>query len=101
MYSLTVVVDGLCWSGEGKRGRELVEEMIGRGIKPNVVTFNVMLNACAKRWNFEELELVLLLMEKEGVAFSDHTYKVLIDGFTSSGKIDEAKKLVLEMHDKG
>ena len=65
MYSLTVVVDGLCWSGEGKRGRELVEEMIGRGIKPNVVTFNVMLNACAKRWNFEELELVLLLMEKE------------------------------------
>ena len=101
VYSLTVVVDGLCWSGEGKRGRELVEEMIGRGIKPNVVTFNVMLNACAKRWNFEELELVLLLMEKEGVAFSDHTYKVLIDGFTSSGKIDEAKKLVLEMHDKG
>ena len=35
------------------------------------------------------------------MAFSDHTYKVLIDGFTSSGKIDEAKKLVLEMHDKG
>ena len=101
VYSLSVVVDGLCWSGEVKRGRELVEEMIGRGIKPNVVTFNVMLNACAKRWNFEELELVLLLMEKEGVAFSDHTYKVLIDGFTSSGKIDEAKKLVLEMHDKG
>ncbi|KAK9992937.1 hypothetical protein SO802_022640 [Lithocarpus litseifolius] len=101
VYSLTVVVDGLCWSGEVKRGRLLVEEMIGRRMKTNVVTFDVMVNACAKRWNFEELELALLLMGKEGVAFSDHTYKVLIDGFTSSGKIDEAKKLVLEMHDKG
>ena len=100
VYSLSVVVDGLCWSGEVKRGRELVEEMIGRGIKPNVVTFSVMVNACAKRWNFEELELVLLLIEKEGMALSDHTYKVLMDRFTSSGKIDEAKKLVLEMHDK-
>nr|POE97907.1 pentatricopeptide repeat-containing protein [Quercus suber] len=101
LVEIPVVLDRLCWSGEVKRGWELVEEMIGRGIKPNVVTFNAMVNACAKRWNFEELELVLLLMEKEGVAFSDHMYKVLIDGFTSSGKIDEAKMLFLEMHDKG
>ncbi|KAF3949098.1 hypothetical protein CMV_024981 [Castanea mollissima] len=101
LVEIPVMVDGLCWSGEVKRGRELVKEMIGTGIKPSVVTINVMVNASAMRWNFEELELVLLLMEKEGVAFSDHTYKVLINGFTSSGKIDEAKKLFLEMHDKG
>jgi pentatricopeptide repeat protein len=102
VYSLTAVVDGLCRSGNVKRGRELVEEMIGRGIKPNAVTFNVMVDACVRRWNLGELDMVLLLMEKEGAtAFNDHTYKILIDGFTSFGKVDEAKRLVLEMHDKG
>lgn len=101
VYSLTVMVDWFCRSGEVKRGRKLVEEMIGRGIKPNSVTFNVMLNACAKRWDFVELDTVLLLMEKEGVEFNDKTYKILIEGFTSFGEFDQAKKLVWEMHDKG
>ncbi|XP_022943381.1 pentatricopeptide repeat-containing protein At2g28050 [Cucurbita moschata] len=101
VYSLTVVVDILCWNGEIKRGRELVEETLGKGIKPNIVTFNVMVSACAKRWNFEELDLILILMEKEEVRFDANTYKLLIDGFTSSGRTEAAKNLVMKMHDEG
>ncbi|KAG2327404.1 hypothetical protein Bca4012_036405 [Brassica carinata] len=97
VYSLTVVVSALCCDGEIKRARELVEEV---ETKPNIVTFKSMIDCCVKRWNFEELELVLELMEKESVVLDLDTYKILIDGFTSYGKIEEAEKLVSAMHDK-
>ncbi|KAK9940070.1 hypothetical protein M0R45_016745 [Rubus argutus] len=79
-------------NGEIRKSRELVEEMASRGIKPDIITFNIMVDACGKRWNFSELDLMLPLMEKEGVAFDVKTYQFLIDGFTS---------LVGEMHEKG
>ncbi|GAB4842902.1 hypothetical protein Ancab_012880 [Ancistrocladus abbreviatus] len=102
VFSLTAMVDGLCKIGEVKMARELVEQMVGRGIvKPNIITFNTLLDACAKRWKFGELDLVLVLMEKEGIGFNDSTYKFLIDGYSSYGKVEEATWLVLEMHDKG
>ncbi|GAV62629.1 PPR domain-containing protein/PPR_1 domain-containing protein/PPR_2 domain-containing protein [Cephalotus follicularis] len=101
VYSLTVVVDGLCTSGEIKKGRELVEVMIDRGLKPNIITYNIMINACSRRWNFEELDLILLLMEKEGESYNMKTYEFLIDGYSSFGKFEEAEKLVVEMQDKG
>ncbi|KAA8550346.1 hypothetical protein F0562_002030 [Nyssa sinensis] len=100
VFSLTVVVDGLCKCGEIKTARELVEEMVGRGIKPNIITCNTLVDACAKRWNFGEVDKILVLLEREGVDFNVETYKFLIDGFSSSGKIEEAERIVSEMHDK-
>ncbi|KAL1209525.1 Pentatricopeptide repeat-containing protein [Cardamine amara subsp. amara] len=101
VYSLTVVVSALCYNGEIKRGRELVEEMIlVKGIKPNIVTFKSMIDSCVKRWDFDELDLVFKLMESESVKLDLDTYKVLIDGFTSYGKIEEAERLIETMHDE-
>ncbi|CAH8263961.1 unnamed protein product [Arabidopsis lyrata] len=101
VYSLTVVVTALCCNGEITRGRELVEEMVlVKGIKPNIVTFKSMIDCCVKRWDFEELDLILKLMEKESVTLDLDSYKVLIDGFTSYGKLEEAERLVSTMHDK-
>lgn len=102
VYPLTIVVCALCSNGNIKMGRELVEEISKKGIvKPNVVTFNVLVAACVRRWNFVELELVLGLMKEEAVELNLASYKFLIDGFTSSGKAEEAERLLLEMHEKG
>ncbi|CAN7051224.1 unnamed protein product, partial [Brassica rapa subsp. trilocularis] len=98
VYSLTVVVSALCCNGEIKRGRELVEEV--ENIKPNIVTFKSMIDCCVKRWNFEELGLVLELMEEKNVSLDLDAYKILIDGFASYGKVEEAERLVSTMHDK-
>ncbi|KAI3412271.1 uncharacterized protein J3R85_017519 [Psidium guajava] len=101
VYSLTVVVDGLCRNGTVKMARELVEQMSRKRVEPNIVTFNTLVDACVKWWNFQELDLVLLLMQKEGVEFNPETYKFLIDGYTSFGWAKEAEKLILQMHDLG
>ncbi|WRX34148.1 Pentatricopeptide repeat - like 10 [Theobroma cacao] len=69
VYSLTAVVDGLCKNGDVKK------------------------DACAKSWDFEELDLVLGLMEKAGVEFNVETFKFFIDGYTSYGKINEAGRM--------
>ncbi|KAL5565756.1 hypothetical protein UlMin_028920 [Ulmus minor] len=99
-YSSSVVISGLCSDGDIKRSRELVEEIIAKGTKPDIVVFNIMLNTCGKRWNFEELDLVLNLMEKERVEFNLSTYGILIDGFASFGKVEEARSLLQKMHDQ-
>ncbi|PON66544.1 Pentatricopeptide repeat [Parasponia andersonii] len=100
-YSLSVVVAGLCSNGEIERSRELVEEMVDRGTELSTITFNTMLDACSKIWNFVELDLILGLMEKEGLGYDIHTCRILINGFTSFGKVKEAESLIKEMHDKG
>ncbi|KAI6685837.1 hypothetical protein NL676_031750 [Syzygium grande] len=101
VYSLTVVADGLCRNGAVKMARELVEQMSGKRVEPNIVTFNTLIEACVKWWNFRELDLVLLLMQKEGVEFNPDTYKFLIGGYTSFGRAKEAEKLIVKMHDLG
>ncbi|XP_030503304.2 pentatricopeptide repeat-containing protein At2g28050 [Cannabis sativa] len=100
-YSLSVVVAGLCWNGEIKRSRELVQAMVSRGITLSTITLNTMLDACSKRSNFVELDLILGLMEKEGLRFNVNTYRILVNGFTSIGKVKEAESLVKGMHDEG
>ncbi|KAI7743374.1 hypothetical protein M8C21_003557 [Ambrosia artemisiifolia] len=100
VYTLTVVVDGLCKNGEIKSARELVERGMCRGVGPNVVTFNTLVDACCRRWDFEELDLVLVLMKKGGVEFNLDTYRFLIDGFLSGGKVEDAERVIVEMCDK-
>ncbi|KAI3809544.1 hypothetical protein L1987_25521 [Smallanthus sonchifolius] len=100
VYTLTVVVDGLCKNGEIKSARELVQEAMCKDVKPNVITFNTLIYACCRRWNFQELDLVLVLMEKGGVEFNLETYKFLIDGFLSGGKVGDAERMIMEMYDK-
>ncbi|XP_076887127.1 uncharacterized protein LOC143537191 [Bidens hawaiensis] len=108
VYTLTVVVDRLCKVGDIKAGRELVKHamrMSGKVRpsvdKPNVVTFNTLIGACCRRWEFIELDLVLGLMEEGGLGWNVETYKILIDGYLSGGRVGDAERLVIEMCDKG
>ncbi|KAH0657872.1 hypothetical protein KY289_026620 [Solanum tuberosum] len=87
----------LALSGEIKKARELVEEMLSKGVKPNIITCNTLVDACARRWNFEEMNNILALMKRERVDLNVETYKFSVDGFLSSGKIDDAERLILEM----
>lgn len=99
VYSLTIVVSGLCNVGELKMARELVETA-GKSFKPNIVTFNTLVDACARRRDLLELDLVLLLMKRERIPYNDTTLKLLIECYSGSTKIEEAEKLLSEMHDK-
>ncbi|CAN1801939.1 Pentatricopeptide repeat-containing protein At2g28050 [Linum perenne] len=101
LYSFSVIVSGICENGEVMMCMEFIEEMIHNEIKPNVVTYNIMLNAYIRRWNLGEVETILGFMKKEETGFEAMTYKILIDGYTSCGKSDEVEGVVLDMNDNG
>lgn len=42
VYSLTTVVDGLCKKGEAVRAKALMDELVCKGFKPNVFTYNTL-----------------------------------------------------------
>ncbi|CAN1130198.1 Pentatricopeptide repeat-containing protein At2g28050 [Linum perenne] len=100
-YSLSVIVRRMGENWEVMMCREFVEEMICGEINPNVVTYNIILNACIRRWNLEEVETIFWFMKKEETSFDVMTYKMLIDGYTSCEKFDEVEGVVLDMNDNG
>ncbi|CAI0452861.1 unnamed protein product [Linum tenue] len=48
----------------------------------------------------QEMKL-LALMKNQETPCDERTYKILIDGYVSCGKLEEAETMVLERHDKG
>ncbi|GJS82877.1 pentatricopeptide repeat-containing protein [Tanacetum coccineum] len=48
-YFYELGVDGLCKNGEVRKGMELVEEGVVKGVRPNVITFNTLIDACKER----------------------------------------------------
>lgn len=49
VYSLTIVVEGLCRRGEVEKSRELVDEISRKGVKPEAYTYNTINNAYVKQ----------------------------------------------------
>uniref|UniRef100_A0A2P2NY29 Pentatricopeptide repeat-containing protein n=1 Tax=Rhizophora mucronata TaxID=61149 RepID=A0A2P2NY29_RHIMU len=97
VYSMTIVVDGLCKKGWIKRAMYVMIQMDCKGIKPNVVTYNTLLNAYIKRMDFEGVNKMLKLMEMREVVYNTTTYTLLIEWYGNSGKIAEADRVFKEM----
>ncbi|KAK7837227.1 pentatricopeptide repeat-containing protein [Quercus suber] len=107
VYAMTSVIDGLCRRGEVERGRELMAEIVGRGIKPNIEEANKLSEEMCKKgikadvhvytsiisWNFR-----LGNMKKAFVLFDElnerdlvpnvHTYGALINGSCKAGQME-------------
>ncbi|KAL0398769.1 UNVERIFIED_CONTAM: ATP synthase gamma chain, chloroplastic [Sesamum radiatum] len=81
--------------------REMISyEMLKRGIVPNVVGFNMLINgACSA----EDLDLAVKLLKKMGamsggiVSPNAVTYNCLINGYCKKGKLEIAKRILAKM----
>ncbi|CAN1231209.1 Pentatricopeptide repeat-containing protein At2g32630 [Linum perenne] len=104
VYSLTIVIDGLCRRGSVARAKELMVEMSVKGIRPNVITYNTILNGYVKRKDPVGVEEILKLMKTDNVAYNAATYTMLIEYFGDSGEAEEAERafaLFDELSEKG
>ncbi|XP_076899755.1 uncharacterized protein LOC143553708 [Bidens hawaiensis] len=103
VYSMTMAVSAMCKVGESVKARELVNEMIVKGVKPNANTYNVLIDTHLKKHEFNEVEVVLDSMKTESVSVSYNvvTYTLLIEFYSVLGKIEDAQKVFDEMLEKG
>ena len=75
--------------------------MVTQDIFPNVVTFNVLLDAICKQGMMEKAEEVLELMDPKGVKPDEITYRTMIKGYCLQGEMDKAKDVSHLMVTKG
>ena len=63
----------------GREGKELMEEMKGRGVEPNVATYNAMMNIRSKRGEVEECFALFEEMKGRGLVPDVYSYNLLMD----------------------
>ncbi|GFP95299.1 putative pentatricopeptide repeat-containing protein at1g68930 [Phtheirospermum japonicum] len=94
----TALVSGYAKFGKANETIGLFEEMLGYGLKPDEVTFVGVLSACSRAGFVDKGRLYFdLMVDKFGIRpVLDH-YTCMIDLYSRSGNLEEAKKFILEM----
>ncbi|KAL3631279.1 hypothetical protein CASFOL_024263 [Castilleja foliolosa] len=94
----TALVSGYSKFGKANETIGLFEEMLGNGLKPDGVMFVAVLSACSRAGLVEKGRHYFdLMVDKFGIRpVLDH-YTCMVDLFSRSGNLEEAKQFILEM----
>jgi len=87
--------------GNVARAEAWMEEMLRRGITPNLVCFNTVLHACAHSGDVNRAMLWLQRISEAGIAPNKITYNSMIDAHAKSGDPAAAEMWLLQMVAKG
>lgn len=71
--------------------------MVRQGVAPDVVTYNLVIDAVYKAGAIDKAELVLRQMVDDGVVPKTCTYNSIIHGYSSQGHWKEAVRVFKEM----
>ncbi|XP_074556977.1 pentatricopeptide repeat-containing protein At3g02330, mitochondrial-like [Curcuma longa] len=92
------MVAGYAQHGYGLEALELYTLMGKNNIHPNHVTFVSFLSACSHCGLVDEgIQIFDLMVSKHGIMPSMEHYACMVDLFGRSGKLDRAKRLILDM----
>ncbi|RYR31207.1 hypothetical protein Ahy_B01g056001 isoform A [Arachis hypogaea] len=80
---------------------KLVEEMKGKGVKPNAVTHNIMVKWYYKEGKIEEADCIVAKIVESGFSPDCFTYNTMINGYCKAENLGEAFKMMDEMGRKG
>ena len=89
-------------SGNIAGARALIEELIlGRGLKPTLVTANVLIKTYRTARHPEGAEAVLREMGVWGLCPDACTFSTLVDAYGLTGRVSDAQRLVAAAEDAG
>ncbi|XP_068309631.1 pentatricopeptide repeat-containing protein At1g62680, mitochondrial-like [Pyrus communis] len=93
-----MIVDTHCKKGMVGEAKSVVEMMIHKDIKPDIVTYNSLMNGYCLKGEMDEAKNVFDLMLSKGFIMGNaYSYNILINGYCKQKRIDEAWMLFLEM----
>lgn len=84
-----------------REARNLMNDLVGRGVKPNAYTFNALIDAYIEKSDTEGVEEIVAVMEKVEVDFDVATYCLLIKWHAKCFRIEDALKVFDEMIERG
>lgn len=107
----TVLIYGWCKINKGKMADRFFKEMVDRGIEPNVVTYNVILNGICRRCSLhpedrfertiQEAQKVFDEMRGRGLEPDVTSYSILLHVYSRAHKPVLALDMLTMMKDKG
>ncbi|XXG40292.1 hypothetical protein AAC387_Pa01g1049 [Persea americana] len=74
-----------------------LDDMKNRGIDPNDVTYNTLINGCCRIKKMEDANKFFLEMKERNLVPNVITYTTMIKGYVSVGQVDEALRWLGEM----
>jgi pentatricopeptide repeat protein len=80
-----------------KRVWEVYEEMKAQKLQFSKVTFNTLIDACARSGELNRIASLLEEMDAQAVKASIVTYSAILKGYCQADRLDEAFKLVEDM----
>ncbi|KAJ0961072.1 hypothetical protein J5N97_000973 [Dioscorea zingiberensis] len=102
VFTYSVLLAGVCDDGTRIReARELWEEMAGRGIKPDIMAFNTMINGYCETGEMEKAEELYRDMVFDEIEPTCTTYEHLIRGHCKVGDLESAMMVYTDMKTKG
>merc|ERR1712008_236879 len=87
--------------GSVEKAEKLLKELEDKGLEADVVTYNSLINACAKKGSVEKAEKLLKELEDKGLKANVVTYTSLINACAKAGNVEKAEKFFEELEDKG
>jgi pentatricopeptide repeat protein len=90
LITYSTVIKGYCVQGDLEQAIQLFTLMRKRGIKPDAILFNSILDGCARKQMRTLTEQVLRDMEDANVAPSNFTLSILVKLYGRTGDIERA-----------
>ncbi|KAF8041828.1 hypothetical protein BT93_A0427 [Corymbia citriodora subsp. variegata] len=93
MEVLNLMINGYCKVKRIDKSKVLFQEMLQRGLNPNVITYTLL--------QIDKAMTLLQKMEDSKIVPNIVTYTILIHGMWNAGKLDDAKSVVMHELCKG
>jgi len=100
VITYSTLIKGHCTNNDLEQALQLFGAMQEKGIKPDAIVFNSLLDGCAKKQVPALCEQVLSDMEAAGVAPSNHSASILIKLYGRCKDLDAAFRVIDEMPKK-
>ncbi|KAJ7534639.1 hypothetical protein O6H91_13G104000 [Diphasiastrum complanatum] len=100
VVSWNVMIAGYAQQGLGKEALNLYEQMKQAGVQPTIVTYVVLLKACASIAALEQGKQLHLDIIQSGFELNVIVGSTLVDMYAKCGRIEDAHQVFSNMHEQ-
>ncbi|KAJ7539790.1 hypothetical protein O6H91_11G109000 [Diphasiastrum complanatum] len=100
VFSWTAMIAGYARQGLGKEALALYEQMKQADVQPDIVTYVVLLNACASIAAIEQGKQLHFHIIESGFALNVIVGNTLVDMYAKCGSIKHARQVFNNMHER-
>lgn len=100
-FVCTSMISGFCKIGKPELGVDFFKAKVSGVLRPNIVTYTVLVDALCRLGRFDEIPNLLIAMEDKGLEFDVVFFTCLMCGYIREGDLPEAFRKNKQMLDKG